>query len=668
MSRHGGKLALLTPLIFATLGVLGTDAQEPRPLRASGGETPQHDAGGAAAPPAQTSGGGGDSTGSEKSDGVARAEGRGTATPAESSPRGLPPGPATLRGEVIDAESGEPAPGVEVLVYTLPDIAHATTRSDDAGRFRFAGVANRSELLYLVGARHRGVAFPGERVQFRAGQEALSVRIRVGEPTESSATLRPRELELRVDWNGRELTLHHTLRIDNAGPRTAYVAAPRRLPARAFVELGLPAGSGDIADPSGLPYPNALRAGRTLRLYGPFYPSAWGERFATPTRFQHPVAATAGRAVLTLTVPQNVERCTVRAGPGISDLVVPGGTALSADERAGYAVTGAALAAPLTLELELPAPRIDPGALHHREARIILELDGAALRVTEEHQLSVTGRKPLFAPPDMALFRRELPEGIRDLRFDPTALDLGLTAEAGRALQLRGPLPPGDIPLHVAYLLPRVGETMRFATGFDTAVARLRVLVADTGLRVTTQRLHRLRPGRINTRTYLVWEGFDLAAGERVALELTPHRGGGGVPRWLAAGFAAALTVGVVLVLIAPLGGPRGVAHTVGVGAPGDPQTGHRAEREAIYAALRDLEHDRETEKLAADDYAEMRRELRARAAALLRDEDSLAAAPSGDTPAPVHRCAGCGTQPRPGDRFCAHCGTALAPRGAPVT
>ena len=82
-------------------------------------------------------------------------------------------------------------------------------------------------------------------------------------------------------------------------------------------------------------------------------------------------------------------------------------------------------------------------------------------------------------------------------------------------------------------------------------------------------------------------------------------------------------------------------------------------ERESIYSAIRDLEHDHETGKIAEADYTAMSEELRARAIDLLRRErESVAAAER--TAAPSH-CGGCGAEVRDTDRFCSRCGRALA-------
>ena len=81
-------------------------------------------------------------------------------------------------------------------------------------------------------------------------------------------------------------------------------------------------------------------------------------------------------------------------------------------------------------------------------------------------------------------------------------------------------------------------------------------------------------------------------------------------------------------------------------------------ERESIYTAIRDLEHDHEMGKIAEVDYTNMRDELLARAVALLRQERE-GAVDAEESSAPPH-CPSCSAEVRSTDRFCSRCGGAL--------
>lgn len=156
------------------------------------------------------------------------------------------------------------------------------------------------------------------------------------------------------------------------------------------------------------------------------------------------------------------------------------------------------------------------------------------------------------------------------------------------------------------------------------------------------------------------------------------------------------------------------------LGKPADPAVEHLiAQREATYAAIKDLEFDRAMEKLSDADYKTMRSKYEAKAVSILQELDGLAArkasrirsrvstsddpieqkvkelrqgatfaasvnrgagvcpqcgAPrsSGDAFCPKcgasfrgARCANCGTTIATGDKFCARCG---APVGSPAS
>jgi hypothetical protein len=103
------------------------------------------------------------------------------------------------------------------------------------------------------------------------------------------------------------------------------------------------------------------------------------------------------------------------------------------------------------------------------------------------------------------------------------------------------------------------------------------------------------------------------------------------------------------------------------------------AKREAVYTAIRDLDHDFETAKLEEADYTTMRDRLRAEAIELLRAEReaqregsaqiSMAKAPASSQPTSLSGsrppttggfCPRCGGNVISSWRFCSHCGGSL--------
>jgi hypothetical protein len=102
------------------------------------------------------------------------------------------------------------------------------------------------------------------------------------------------------------------------------------------------------------------------------------------------------------------------------------------------------------------------------------------------------------------------------------------------------------------------------------------------------------------------------------------------------------------------------------------------AERDAILAAVRDLDFDHVTGKITDDDYVAQRADLMARGADILKRldttgvvddsqviEQAIAArrhspARAATPEAAVLRCPDCGTPYKAGDRFCSGCGRSL--------
>ncbi|MDJ0868390.1 MAG: zinc ribbon domain-containing protein [Myxococcota bacterium] len=625
-----------------------------------------------------------------------------TPEPAAATPDipDVPAGPATLRGLLVHDDPTR-AGDVEVLLYALPGAGPPglrRTRSDAQGRFVFSDISNDPETAYLVGARYAGIPFPGTRVAFASGQTEREIRVHIGEATEDPGTVSVTESELRVQWVGARLVVTEVHRIRNEGTRTVYVAPERRGTLPPAFRTRLPEGAEGFGIPFGIEPEGLVRDGADVHYYGPVYPSGWDVDFAAEQGFRFFYSLPTGEGTLDWSKPfaQAAERVVVLAPADGPEVVVEGAVAAGEVQVDGRAMRRQVLeggvpgGAGLTLAVSLPASRDDPDAVQLAEARIFLELDDAALLVREEHALRVEGDTPVAAGAGEALLKLPLPSGARDLRFDRSSFAHGLDTDgAGQAL-LRGPLPPGETTLEVSYHLPASGGPFRFERSFDRELPLLTVYVADTGLRLETDRLHRRRPIRTPDRIYLQLEAFQIDPGETVSLGLAPLAARSGPPRtasYALIALAAALVAGL---LLGPLRGAGAAATLID-----EVEDAHRREREAVYAALRDLEHDHETGKLSDADHARMRQELRARAATLIQAErdasqattptpsrpparaeeaDEAAGASGGEAGArsepkasEVHQdattnCPKC-NEPAPSDhRFCAQCGAALAP------
>jgi len=574
----------------------------------------------------------------------------------------VPAGEGELAGRVVHAVSGEPVPGVDVILYAIggggaPGVRRAVT--DAEGTFHFDGIATGGGVAYLLGARHDQVPFVGERVVFEAGQSRQRVELQVAGRTRDPEALVVEEARLRLTRTGQEIAVAEIYRIRNDGEEVFYATpAERGSGAAPALRALLPEAAEAFALPYALEPEGVVREGRDVRFFGPVYPG--GQELA----FTYTLPAREGAWTLRKRWPSGAERLRVLHPPGALRLR-SGGLAEAASEEVGgqvHRVLEAGSLAPgaeLALEVEVPPARRDPGALALARHRSFLELDAEALLVTEEYHLEVEGDSPVLGTGGEPLLRIAVPPGARDLRFGASAASAGVRFEEG-ALAIHGPLPAGPSRVDLRYRLPARDSRARLERRFERRVPVVDLYVADTGVVVDSERLHRRRPVKApDERVYMHFEAFHVAPGQAVdvALRPLPARGGlGGAGR---AAFVIASALLVALFLSAPL--RRAGAAAPAISEEADPGEAAREEREAIYTALRDLEHDFETGKLAPEDYGPMREDLRRRVAGLLRAERVARAAPA--PPESEGRCPDCRAETGPEARFCSRCGRPLEAR-----
>jgi hypothetical protein len=477
------------------------------------------------------------------------------------------------------------------------------------------------------------------------------------QPTADTAQARLERSELRVESGCEGVRIAEAHSLENPTGRVIFVPEAEREGRRPILRAVLPEQAGELETAFGTPPAGLVRAGRELAFWGPLYPGR--QTLELGYRLDPP-----GRA-LERGFPDGAPRVTVLSEPGGARLLGPALRAAGGREIEGRRFDAAETApvAPgtqLALELD-PGPGPD-GRLRLAEVDVWLELDDAALQVDEEHRLVVAAGAPLEAKAGAPLLCLPLPPGPQDLRFAPDALAMGLEPDPSGALAVRGPIPAGESVLALRYRLPAPGGEAALSRRFSLPLELLSVFVADTGVRVDAERLHRRRSVRANDRSWLQLEAFQVEAGEPVELSLAAQP----VPRplpWLAhAGFALLAAGAAFAFLIGPL--RRGAA-----AERGESQAERlAAERASVMSAIRDLDDDFETGKLTAEDHARLREELRARAVHLLAEERK----PQGGSPeppkapAPARFCADCGTALPAAARFCPGCGVRLADRSRP--
>lgn len=573
----------------------------------------------------------------------------------------VPSGDGTVLGRIVHPQGPQAAAGLPVVLYALPAGGEPGVRSAEAdadGRFRFEKLSSDPSTAWLVGTRHAGVPF-GARFAFAPGEREHRVEIAISDPTDDVGRVRRGAVELRIERSCAGLRVHETHALHNTGSRIVYVPAERRGDRAALLDDALPESARDFEAPFAVAASDLEREDRRVRYWGPLFP---GEQSVS---YAYTLPQAGDGVALRRRFPAGAERVWVLTPASAPPPEVEGGDLAPAPERTlegtrYRALAGEGLAGGAELALRIAWPQDDADEIAIDEARLWLELDGAALTVDEQYRLAVAGDAPLQARGGAPLLCLPLPAGAGGLRFSPAALDLGLAPDASGGLAIRGPVPPGTTQLALGYRVPADGGAQVFRRRFPREVPLLSLMVADTGLLLESERLHARRPLRTADRNYLHLEGFGIAPAEEVSLRLVPLAPRGSRSPRLAAGLVGLLALGCCALLVAPLRGREGAT------APAAAAGGAAVEREALYAAIRDLDDDLDTGKLAPEDHAALRAELRARAVALLAEErDARKSAGQTTAPAPAAACPACSAPRRAGDRFCPQCGARLADAGA---
>jgi hypothetical protein len=576
---------------------------------------------------------------------------------AAPATRDVPAGPGTIRGRIVHQEDAQRSlGGIPVILYALlrtglPGVRQGV--SDDDGRFRFEGVSNQPTTPYLIGAEYQGVPYSGARAVFPPGEFEVEVEIRVADVTGDAQRVSVPLARLRFEWLGSRLRVVESLTIRNLSPHTVYVPAEARDTRPAALRAQLPVGAEEFRMPHGLQPEGVQHRDGEVAFWGPIYS---GEQDLS---FSYLLPASGERVEINATFPSGVEQIEVlapAAGPAPSGEGLIEKEPKSLEGQSFRIFEGPALAPDehLTLSMDLPEARVDPDALEITEVRLLLTHDDAALEVRETHLLKVDGNAGVMAAPGESLLQIHLPPASQDLRFSSGTAGLTLERLPRGGLGVGGVAPPGESTVRVDYRIPVHGSSVDLVRSFEARVPLLGLYLADTGRLIPeSDRLHRRRPVRTGDLTYIHLEAFSVAPGEEVALRIStrpPSRAsvpGGATAFVLLAGLLSGA------LLIAPL-----LGRSLGPDASEARELPGERERESIYAAIRDLEHDYDTGKIAEADYASMREELRARAVALLRREREGAAEAGESGTHPL--CRFCGAGVRATDRFCSRCGGAL--------
>jgi len=570
----------------------------------------------------------------------------------------VPAGEGAIRGRVVHRVDGRGAGDLPIRLFSLghdgrPGMRDQTTTSD--GAFRFESLSTDPGTVYLVLVQYDEIPFTS-RIAFGPGESERTTEIEIADTRSDGTAIEVAAVRVRLDrgCTGVRVTETHVLRNPTNFVLNVPTGEREAQSALYWTKLPEPPAVADSATPGrSMPEGSLEQRGDTIAFFGPLHPGEHAVEFsysvssdaglvALERRFERPIAAA---SVLTFESAPVAQGASLRRG---ADVTIDG-RRYAALERGPLAP-----GTPLAFEWDVRETTAHAARLSVQEATMWLELDDAALDVREQYAFDVSGGAPLRTESDAPLLCLPLPAGAEGLRFSAEAFAMGIEPAAGGALALRGPIPPGRSGFALSYLLRSEADGVRFDRAFGTHLSRLSIFIADTGVLATTDRLHRRRPARTSDRSFIHLEGFEIDADETVRVDLAALEPRQPLPRGAAVGFVTAAALLSVVFLIAPLRTPRSKSESAGE-AEAEVRVG---EREAVYAAIRDLDDDFETGKISDADHAVMLAELRATAAELVRQEreGDRPATPAVDTASAT--CARCQASLAADARFCSQCGT----------
>lgn len=585
----------------------------------------------------------------------------------------VPPGFSSILVQVVHPDGNKKTEGSAIVLYSLTADGSPGVRSsvaDANGAFRFVDLSNAPGITYLVGARYRGVPY-GKRVTFEPGQREILLLIDVADPTSDISGISVGASSLRLEWIGANLGVEEIHQLDNSGSDAVFVAPEERAGKPPPFRTTLAPGAERIDTTlSGNAEGYEVR-GDELVFWGPVYADGLELRF----RYLIPIANSGEGLSLRWQLDSGSRRATLLYPPGGLTLSVAGvspGADVELADGPFHSLDAGEVAPGGSVEVSVALPEMtnDRSAISLPRADFWLDADDIFLQVNVDLSLEVAPGAHLAGSVEAPLLEFDLPPGAEFRGLSPQSRTMGLMQVPGGDLVLIGPLAPGAANLAFRFRLPVSNSKPQIDIRLPGAVGLLNVLIADTGVVIKTDRLHRRRPFREKTRVYLHREAFAIDPGEVISIDMELiNRGTLDRNTYLFATSSLA-ALGVWFMASPLVRGRRTRASQL-------EQAHIRSERELVYQSIRDLEHDFETAKVEAAAYQTMRTELRARALDLLKQEhDSKHPQPDHTQPpsaparaeaAPAGRCGSCGSALDAGWRFCPGCGASSSSASSPA-
>jgi hypothetical protein len=132
----------------------------------------------------------------------------------------------TIQGIVVNgSRSGVPIANAEVHLRANVDGVFepvGTTNTDPFGRFSFQGLPVGSRIIYLPGANHQGVHYPGQRIRVDSANKVANMKIVAYDAVHSSTPLTAKRHSIRVEKGAGLLKVTESILISNPS-HTTYV-------------------------------------------------------------------------------------------------------------------------------------------------------------------------------------------------------------------------------------------------------------------------------------------------------------------------------------------------------------------------------------------------------------------------------------------------------------
>jgi len=417
-----------------------------------------------------------------------------------------PPGPGSLTVQLVGDANPDTNPdalvGISIALYALgpdgtPGLANGET--DATGAFTFTGISNDPAIVYLVGARYADIPF-GERIAFDAGATTARIEIPVSQPTDVISGVSLSEVRTRVDWMGDRIIVTEILRLESTGDRVIQVPASDAGPS--ILERTLPANAKDFnAGPTSIGDELAEIDGR-VRFFGPLYP---GEQ-RIEYQFSVPVDRKTDAVRFPITLREAAGRVIIVAGTNGIDVsgrgLVPSRELASdtGETLASWARPGLRAGESLEVGLVLPESRFDPTALTIPRTDVWVDLDDTRLDANVDLQFEVAPGAPISGTTAAPLLHITVPDGAELQGVAPEAESMGLIPTEDGGFDVIGPIGPGEHSLAYSYRIASRPDGVALNMRFPREVETLNVLIADTGLALDSDRLHRRRPFRNRTK------------------------------------------------------------------------------------------------------------------------------------------------------------------------